>query len=190
MFVIAPGFESAFVPLNDAMHLARENQIKEHAQRAEKRRQSGAPQSDNVDYAAVADALEVAKKAAATGDDAAIFEAFDLVAAEMAPTSRPPPPFEPVPEWDGVTVANVLLSRAEWADGFAEIAVDETGAAMRNLLDKCIKVHGIRVQGEMENNATMWEHAGIHGHLLAIARHFQTMSFEEKKRYGLQAVSI
>jgi hypothetical protein len=184
MFVLAPGFQTPFIPLNEAMRLARENQIAEHNARAEKRKASGAPQSDNVDYGALAETLEVAKKAAEAGDDPAIFEAVDGIAAHLGAAARPPAPFEPDPALDGLTVSNTLLSRAEWTDGFADVALDPGGPALGKLLEKCVRVEGFTVEGEMQDGPELWEHAGIHGHLLAVARHFQTITFEEKKRYG------
>ena len=186
MFVIAPGFQTPFIPLNEAMRLARENQIKEHQARAEKRKKAGAPASDSVDYAQVAEALGAAKEAAEAGDDEAIFAAFDAVADGMRTASRAPDPFEPVAEWDGLTVSCTLLSRAEWSDGYADIAIADDNEALKKLLGRCVSVEGFEVSGQMENGPELWEHAGIHGHLFAIARHFQTITFEEKKRYGSQ----
>lgn len=189
MFVLAPGYETEKIPLNQAMKIARDDAIKSHQLEQKKRKESGAPSSDNVDYDALAEALKAASEAATDGDDETVFSLLSDAGEFLAPAVRAPEPFEDVADWAGLSVSCILLSREEWLDGRTEAArgaaVGDMGA-IKTLLGKCVKVDGFAVEGDLEPGPELWSHANILGALLQVSDYFQGASFDEKKRFGSQ----
>lgn len=189
MFVLAPGFRSPAIPLNDAMKTARDDRIANHNHAKAKRQAAGAPQSDDVDYDALATALESAAKAAKAGDDDTVVNLMQDAGGFLASSVRAPEPFEPKPEWDDLRVTCILLSREAWSDGRFE-AMDGLrmgdSDALKRLLGSCIEVEGLKVEGGELEGPELWSHADLLGALLQVADFFQTVDFASKKRFGSQ----
>lgn len=189
MIVLAPGYTSPRIPLNDAMATARADRIAKHEHEKAKRKARGAPQSDDVDYAALAECLEQAAQAASAGDDDSAISLIQDAGGFLASSVRAPEPFEPRPEWSAIEIECVLVSRETWVDGrydaVKSAAAGDT-APLYRLLESCFRVHGIEVEGGELEGAALWSHADIAGALLQVADYFQTVDFEAKKRFGSQ----
>lgn len=191
MMIIAPGQWSEWKNLVEAAQDVRRSDQEEIKARLAKRRAAAAPESDDVDYDAIVKELENAARSARQGLDSEIRGHCNNVLEVLSWGVQVPADYEPVPGSADVRIRIKVVSRLEFqkrqAIAFHREAPVE---ALWDMLEAWVEIDGIHVEGEHEMRpAEAWDHAGLTGTIWLVVKGFQSMSFEEKKRFGSQVAS-
>lgn len=186
MFILAPGHKTPWVNLNAAAHDARENVRTARQSQVDKRKASGAPESDNTNYVEIAKALIAAQGACEKGADAELQDALGGIGTHFGARVAVPEPFEPAPDTEALEVRVISMSRGQYNDqsqgAWSAAALGDLEPA-KVFLTQCVEVRGFDIEGEIKG-ADLWEEADLIWTLMAVAVHFQELTHAEKKLYG------
>lgn len=193
LVVLAPGHVTELTPLIKLATDANDNLIAVRKKQIEKRKKSGAPLSDETNYELLTKSLSDALAAAEKGHDDDVVEAMHAATGSMGSHISVPSPLDPeeVAEFEGVSLSLRTLSRTEFSDGLASagygLSMGEYGPAKEFLRKSIAEIRGIECEGGEMDMMDMVEELGLVELLLGIVNFFNSLTVEEKKRYGLRA---
>ena len=193
MLIVRPGVVGNLISLNDALRSAHEVDAQEVAAHIEKRKKSGLPLSDDVDFEPLIEALGRAQSALKAAKDGDARDEVAGVNDALATVPSPMAPFEPDPELEGVKIKLKTVSRRRMMDIMTTAIGEGTMSEYMDRLGEIVKatvaeVHGLREEDgsqiPVEPDIELLEHAGLLPHLARVGRYYQELTPEAKKAFG------
>lgn len=191
---------SALVPLSDACRDAHEALAETVQKQIEKRTAAGIPLDDGTDFAHVEQRAADLVAACQEMDGAAAADIAAELASACTGGLRPLAPYEPVPDYEGVSVRLRAVSERFRIDIGERIAACKTLAEQRDVLAEyvahaydevvgledddgpvVIKAEGGRIPAEQ---MAVLDAAGLISDLWAVARRYAELPASKKKHFG------